>query len=101
MSGLDLPLIWAGIIAGAVLLYVLLDGFDLGVGILFPFAGSPAARDVMMDTIAPACGASPSSSACAAVAAARPSGPPPSPAAPSSPRSPRAACWAASSRGSR
>jgi cytochrome d ubiquinol oxidase subunit II len=53
MSGLDLPLIWAGIIAGAVLLYVLLDGFDLGVGILFPFAGSPAARDVMMDTIAP------------------------------------------------
>ena len=35
---LDLPLIWAGIIAVAVLLYVMLDGFDLGVGILFPFA---------------------------------------------------------------
>jgi cytochrome bd ubiquinol oxidase subunit II len=50
---LDLPLIWAGIIALAVLLYVLLDGFDLGVGILFPFARSPADRDVMMDTIAP------------------------------------------------
>ncbi|MEB0161263.1 ubiquinol oxidase subunit II, partial [Pseudomonas sp. AH2 (2023)] len=33
---LDLPLIWAGIIAMAVLLYVVLDGFDLGVGILFP-----------------------------------------------------------------
>jgi len=50
---LDLPLIWAGILAVAVLLYVVLDGFDLGVGILFPFARSPADRDVMMDAIAP------------------------------------------------
>ncbi len=50
---LDLPLIWAGILALAVLIYVLLDGFDLGIGILFPFAGSPAERDVMMDTVAP------------------------------------------------
>ncbi|RAK59144.1 cytochrome d ubiquinol oxidase subunit II [Phenylobacterium hankyongense] len=50
---LDLPLIWAGIIAVAVLMYVLLDGFDLGIGILFPFAGSPHERDVMMDTVAP------------------------------------------------
>jgi cytochrome d ubiquinol oxidase subunit II len=50
---LDLPLVWAGIIATAVLLYVLLDGFDLGIGILFPFAASPAERDVMMDSIAP------------------------------------------------
>jgi len=50
---LDLPLIWAGIIATAVLLYVLLDGFDLGIGILFPFARSPAERDVMMNAIAP------------------------------------------------
>jgi cytochrome d ubiquinol oxidase subunit II len=50
---LDLPLIWAGVIATAVLLYVLLDGFDLGVGILFPFARSPADRDTMMDSIAP------------------------------------------------
>ena len=50
---LDLPLIWAGIIALGVLMYVLLDGFDLGVGILFPFAGSPAERDVMMDSVAP------------------------------------------------
>ncbi|MFZ5719807.1 MAG: cytochrome d ubiquinol oxidase subunit II [Pseudomonadota bacterium] len=49
---LDLPLIWAGIIALAVLMYVLLDGFDLGVGLLFPFA-SPAERDVMMDSVAP------------------------------------------------
>ncbi|HZZ36380.1 MAG TPA: cytochrome d ubiquinol oxidase subunit II [Caulobacteraceae bacterium] len=50
---LDLPLIWAGIIAVAVLLYVLLDGFDLGIGILFPFARSPADRDTMMSAIAP------------------------------------------------
>ncbi len=50
---LDLPLIWVAIIAIAVLMYVLLDGFDLGIGILFPFARSPAERDVMMATVAP------------------------------------------------
>ena len=50
---LDLPLIWAALIAVAVLLYVTLDGFDLGVGILFPFARSVADRDTMMATIAP------------------------------------------------
>ena len=50
---LDLQLIWAGLIAVAVLLYVTLDGFDLGVGILFPFAKSREERDVMMNTIAP------------------------------------------------
>jgi cytochrome d ubiquinol oxidase subunit II len=50
---LDLPLIWAVILAVAVLLYVVLDGFDLGVGILFPFARSPADRDRMMSAVAP------------------------------------------------
>jgi cytochrome d ubiquinol oxidase subunit II len=50
---LDLPLIWAGIIAVAVLMYVVLDGFDLGIGILFPFARSKEDRDVMMNTVAP------------------------------------------------
>ena len=50
---IDLPLAWAAIIAVAVLLYVSLDGFDLGIGILFPFARSPADRDVMMSAIAP------------------------------------------------
>jgi cytochrome d ubiquinol oxidase subunit II len=50
---LDLPLIWAVVIALAVFLYVSLDGFDLGVGILFPFARGPADRDTMMATIAP------------------------------------------------
>jgi cytochrome d ubiquinol oxidase subunit II len=50
---LDLPLIWYGLIATAVFLYVLLDGFDLGVGILFPFAPSDQCRDRMMNSIAP------------------------------------------------
>jgi cytochrome bd ubiquinol oxidase subunit II len=50
---LDLPLIWAGLIAVAVLLYVTLDGFDLGLGVLFPFAASKEDRDVMMNTVAP------------------------------------------------
>jgi cytochrome d ubiquinol oxidase subunit II len=36
-----------------VLLYVLLDGFDLGVGIMFPFARGSQDRDIMMNTIAP------------------------------------------------
>ncbi|RFC34058.1 MAG: cytochrome bd-I ubiquinol oxidase subunit 2 apoprotein [Candidatus Nitrotoga sp. SPKER] len=50
---LDLPLIWAGIIAFAVLVYVILDGFDLGVGILFPFIKNEADRDQMMNSVAP------------------------------------------------
>ncbi len=50
---LDLPFIWAGIIAFAVLTYVILDGFDLGVGILFPSGKSEQDRDVMMNSIAP------------------------------------------------
>lgn len=50
---IDLPLIWGGIIATAVLLYVLLDGFDLGIGILFPFAPSDQCRNRMMNSIAP------------------------------------------------
>ena len=51
--GLDLPMIWAGIIVLAVAMYVLLDGFDLGVGILFPFAPSDQDRDLMMTSVAP------------------------------------------------
>ena len=50
---LDLPLIWFALIATALFLYVLLDGFDLGVGILFPFAPSHQCRDRMMNSIAP------------------------------------------------
>ncbi len=48
-----LPLVWAAIIAIAVTLYVILDGFDLGLGILFPFAPEEERRDVMMNTVAP------------------------------------------------
>jgi cytochrome d ubiquinol oxidase subunit II len=50
---LDLPLIWAALIAVAVLGYVVLDGFDLGVGILFPFFNDEGDRDQMMNTVAP------------------------------------------------
>jgi len=50
---LDLPLIWFGLLITALFLYVLLDGFDLGVGILFPFAPSDECRDRMMNSIAP------------------------------------------------
>jgi cytochrome bd ubiquinol oxidase subunit II len=49
---LDLPVIWAVLIGTAVFLYVLLDGFDLGVGILFPMA-TPAERNAMVASIAP------------------------------------------------
>ncbi len=49
----DLPLIWAGIIGVAVAMYVILDGFDLGIGILFPFAKNEGERDQMMASIAP------------------------------------------------
>jgi cytochrome d ubiquinol oxidase subunit II len=50
---LDLPLIWAGLIAFAVLAYVLLDGFDLGIGILFLLEHEDEDRDVMVNTVAP------------------------------------------------
>lgn len=49
----NLALIWAGLIAFAVLAYVLLDGFDLGIGILFPFLKDRAERHLAMNTIAP------------------------------------------------
>jgi cytochrome bd ubiquinol oxidase subunit II len=52
-SFVDLPLIWYVLIATAILLYILLDGFDLGVGILFPFAPTDQCRDRMMNSIAP------------------------------------------------
>jgi cytochrome bd ubiquinol oxidase subunit II len=48
-----LPVIWAAIIGLAVAMYVILDGFDLGIGILFPFAASDRDRDQMMNSVAP------------------------------------------------
>ena len=50
---IDYPLIWAGLLAFAVLAYVVLDGFDLGVGLLSPFAHDEHERDRMMNSIAP------------------------------------------------
>lgn len=49
----ELSFIWAAIIAFAVLTYVILDGFDLGVGILFPLADNEQERVNMMNSIAP------------------------------------------------
>jgi len=50
---IDLAFVWAAIIAFAVLAYVILDGFDLGVGILFPLFPEKHDRDVMMNSVAP------------------------------------------------
>ncbi|AGA75395.1 cytochrome d ubiquinol oxidase subunit II [Pseudomonas plecoglossicida] len=51
--GIDLPLIWAVIIIFGVMMYVVMDGFDLGIGMLFPFVKGEHDRDVMMNTVAP------------------------------------------------
>jgi cytochrome bd ubiquinol oxidase subunit II len=48
-----LPVIWAAILGCAVAMYVIFDGFDLGIGILFPFAESERERDQMMNSVAP------------------------------------------------
>jgi len=49
----DLTYVWAAIIAFGVIMYVLMDGFDLGQGILFMFAPSEHDRDIMMNSVAP------------------------------------------------
>src|ERR1700749_1872707 len=51
--GIDLPLIWALIIAFGLMMYVVMDGFDLGIGILFPFIRDRVDRDTMVNTVAP------------------------------------------------
>ncbi len=50
---IDLTFVWAMIIALAVFLYVFMDGFDLGIGILFPLLPARADRDVMVNSVAP------------------------------------------------
>jgi cytochrome d ubiquinol oxidase subunit II len=50
---LDLPVLLGFVMAFGVAMYVIMDGYDLGVGILFPFAPSDADRDLMMDSLAP------------------------------------------------
>ncbi len=49
----ELATIWAFIIAFAVFAYVVMDGFDLGLGILFPLFRRKADRDTMINTVAP------------------------------------------------
>src|SRR5271167_3654882 len=50
---LDLVPIWTAILAIGVFLYVALDGFDLGVGMLYNFAPDRDARGLIMNSIAP------------------------------------------------
>lgn len=51
--GIDLPILWFLIVGFALLMYVVMDGFDLGIGILFPFVRARSDRDVMVNTAAP------------------------------------------------
>lgn len=50
---MDLAMIWASVIAFAVFAYVVMDGFDLGIGILFPYFAAGKERDQAMNSIAP------------------------------------------------
>jgi len=50
---IDTSVVWVVIIYFAVFMYVLLDGFDLGIGILYPFVKEKRDRDTMMHTVAP------------------------------------------------
>lgn len=52
LQALDLPFIFAGLMGLSILIYVVLDGFDLGVGILFPFATAEE-KDRMVASIGP------------------------------------------------
>ena len=49
----DLPTVWAFIISFAIFAYVVMDGFDLGIGILFPTLREGQERDTAMNSIAP------------------------------------------------
>jgi len=55
MSGIEytVPVVWALLIGTAVALYIVLDGFDLGLGILFPLFSDEQDRDQMMNSVAP------------------------------------------------
>jgi cytochrome d ubiquinol oxidase subunit II len=53
LDNLDFPVVFAVSAAFVIALYVILDGFDLGVGILLPFASRPTDRDVMIGSLAP------------------------------------------------
>ena len=49
--GIDLPLVWAILIGFGLMMYVIMDGFDLGIGIVFPFVRNREDRDAMVNTV--------------------------------------------------
>ena len=51
--GIDLPIVWAVIILFGLMMYVVMDGFDLGIGLLFPLFDVETERDMAMNAIAP------------------------------------------------
>jgi len=51
--GIDLSIIWAAIILFGIMMYIVMDGFDLGIGILYPCFPGKQERDVIMNTVAP------------------------------------------------
>ena len=53
MGSIDITIVWAGIIAFAIMAYVVMDGFDLGIGILFPTVAVGDERNQAMNAIAP------------------------------------------------
>jgi cytochrome d ubiquinol oxidase subunit II len=53
MMNTDLTTIWAFIIAFSIFAYVVMDGFDLGIGVLFPTFAPGDERDQAMNSIAP------------------------------------------------
>src|SRR5437763_6190239 len=53
IATIDLVPVWTLILGAGVFFYVLLDGFDLGVGILHGFAGDASSRQRIMNSIAP------------------------------------------------
>lgn len=51
--GIELSIIWAVIILFSIMMYIIMDGFDLGIGILYPFFKEKEERDIIMNTVAP------------------------------------------------
>lgn len=50
---IDITVIWFIIIVFATLMYIVMDGFDLGIGMLFSIVHAPGERDVMVNSVAP------------------------------------------------
>lgn len=50
---IDVPLVWVCVIGFGLMMYVVMDGFDLGIGILLPFVAGRPERNVMVNTVAP------------------------------------------------